>query len=124
MRTDGIHAKRRLVGQFGTRPSRERLLADAVIEGMLSRALDRQRQHVQLEGGISFLDLAHDQILDGDIVLCHQIDRVLFLVDIGRRLDRLGSFQDKRARGASEVDCEREDRAQLSRSQSGRHDGC
>ena len=31
----------------------------------------RQKRHVQLEGGIGFLDLARDQILDGDVVLCH-----------------------------------------------------
>ena len=85
---------------------------------------ERRECHVQLEGGIGFLDLAHDQILDGDVVLRHQIDRVLFLVDIGGSLDGLRSFQDECARGAREVDSEGEDRAQLSGSQSGRHGGC
>lgn len=64
IRTDGIHAKRRLVGEFGARPSGIRLLADAVIEDqILSSALsrrERQKRHVQLEGGVSFLDFAHD----------------------------------------------------------------
>ena len=49
--------------------------------------------HSQLEGRVRVLDLSHDEVLDGDIVLCHQICGILLLVDERSGLDGLRAFQ-------------------------------
>ena len=57
-------------------------------------ALHLERGHSQSEARIRVLDLGHDEVLDGDIVLCHQICGILLLVDERSRLNGLGAFQD------------------------------
>ena len=56
--------------------------------------LHHEMEHLQFEAWILVLNLSHDKVLDGDIVLCHQICRILFLVDEGSRLNGLGAFKD------------------------------
>lgn len=42
-----------------------------VVGGWAMNALHLETQHSQFEARIHVLDLGHDEVLDGDIVLCH-----------------------------------------------------
>jgi len=67
---------------------------------------------LQLEMRICAGDLAPDELLDFDVVLGHQVDRVLLLADAAcaRALYRVRAFEHERARFARKLGREAEDR--------------
>lgn len=86
-----------------------------VIEGCQpkTRLLAFDGSNAQFEVGIRLFYLVPHKVFRSDVVLCHQIDRIHFGIDIQGRLDSLGAFKDETARHAGQVHSECEDRAKL-----------
>ena len=56
-------------------------------------ALHLGTEHSQLKARVRVLDLGHDEVLDGDIILSDQICRIFLLVDERSGLYGLGAFE-------------------------------
>ena len=132
-RTDGIDEKGRRICEGWSSSRRVRFFANAIQQEVrrgretrepTSRAPEtggwmgaRKKQNkkqnaLQVKMRIGARDLVPDELLYSNVVLRHEVDRVFLLADAPRArpaLDRVGAFEDERARFAREGGREAED---------------